>query len=1245
MTTTAPARTYQFLSRSLQVFTIAALAWIAGCSGPLTALDPKADPAEVQRHAERQLADPDTREQARDQLAWLCLLHGTRCGGLQAAGARLDERGLPGSDLPLDRALVQALSLHGTADLGPRAAAWRTVLEVAHRDRVEPAATAAAEALQRLSVRDRSAVVAALRDRPQAAVQSVLSGPPLHRWRRTVALGELLAQAGVAVDGPPLTTPLQVRMAPNPGSRRVFTGLDDLTAPIALPDDATRAVTLPPAPGQARLPALLRTGRYRLTSPDPGLYAVRAEFEAAGPRTLIVRAPRALRVWIDGKPWPDDQTRHLRQVTGTLQLTPGRHRLDLALALTRDGEPLDLAILDGAESSSDLPTAWAPALRDVVEALLHPHDGARGRLQRTWPKALLPALLGVEAAPALDPQEAAPAAVLDKVLDLLPDHTDAWIDRTARLRESGSAQLALQRLDRLARPALVGPQEVRHVLPRGLQERADLALEQAVVLLGLGLHDEAAQVVEGLVAAQPGDCTVLRRALDLGIDAMNRPLLRRLLRPYEQSTDVAERCPDHALTVAAAWAQVGQLERSEAVLRQALAQPAQARDAAERLQDQARARGESAKDLPAWTRHPTAEAWLAAQKAALQNDAKALEARLAELLTGPGHSLEARQKALQAGATAPWQRFLRNGEELASKPDDPQLTRGAGIAWLLDQEVVVLLPGGGALRRVHQVVRVLNDEAAEAVGEVRVPDGADLEFARTLLPADTPGALGDVVLPAETADKATISLRAVSAGAAVEFAQVAYVAPDDPATGATRLGTFLLQATDGPVALSEYVVLVPQGVTATQQPSVSAPKPEVVQLPDGWTAHVYRTARMPRLKTEARAVRAERVAPSVRVMARATLASLLEPWDETLAAHDEIRDDELDRYLDFARRQPPGRQRWRLLAARVARMVQHQHEGGPPGRPDAALQAGKGDRAALFHTLARRLGADACLVRVQPLVRDPAGEPPDPDDWGLEVVRLRLPDGELWYDPGLEGGLTDHLRAGLRRRPGLLVGCPQRPADPKVVLPALGEGQDKRDIDLVLDWHADGSVVARVTERLHGAPAELVRSLLLGASESGRTEVVQQLASGVLPGLRAELTDVDGAGQLHAPLTVQYELTGPADPARKSVLELGLWPDDLGQAYAGLAERHTRLLFGHALDNRVRATVRSLGGPVAAPDPRVDLRAGPVQFAREAQVDGQELTFVKSVKALPQVVEVEDYGELARVLRAIDAAEVVRLQR
>lgn len=139
---------------------------------------------------------------------------------------------------------------------------------------------------------------------------------------------------------------------------------------------------------------------------------------------------------------------------------------------------------------------------------------------------------------------------------------------------------------------------------------------------------------------------------------------------------------------------------------------------------------------------------------------------------------------MQAGAIAPWQPFVRDGAVLAAQADDAALTQGAATAWVLDQEIVLLLPGGGALRRVHQMVRVLQDEAADAVGEIRVPDGAELEFARTIL-AD-----GAVVLPAETADKETISLRAVASGTAVEYAQVAYVAADDAATGATRLGTF-----------------------------------------------------------------------------------------------------------------------------------------------------------------------------------------------------------------------------------------------------------------------------------------------------------------------------------------------------------------------------------------------------------------------------------------------------------------------
>jgi hypothetical protein len=1248
------------------------LTLLAACGAPLSAFDPGVDAAKLRDDARERLGDPLQRAAAHQDLGWLCLLHDIDCADLRDhgdAGAVLAPATVPGL-LPH---LLRVLALQGDVDIQRRAAAWLDLADAADRlaatvpvneeaiAAAEVARTLTAEALPRLAVRDRQGVLAAIHDRPQTTKRLLEARHPLDALRRRLALGNLLAQAddlGLG-DTLPLGRPLQVQAWSAPVSRRLHTGLDTMLKPSEVfdsppavgPPASGQALELPVEAEQGALPASLRIGRYRLPVRDPGVYALRAAFETeAGPHYLVARAPRGLRLWLDGQPWTGDAAGRTgptdRLQRGWVELTAGPHRLDVAAALGDTSEPVELDVIPAstvALAETHPPTTWPAAARQVALALLQPASPARSELATTFPQGPLAAWLTVEAMAGLDPQSTAPLSALDRVLDSRPDHVDAQVDRVAKVRDAGNPAHAWHLLTGLL--TQLGPQDPDPPVAQGetrsqpsspAARRADLALERGQVLLALGLTDDAGQEALLAVDAQPRDCDVWERALSLGLDGLDRTLTRQVL----ARTPL---CPQKALSLAQGLTTVDQQAEARQALQAAMQSPALATEAFRRLK--ALHQGSADPEIPLlpWSRDQTEERWQLAQVAWNQGATGTWQRSLQDLLTGRDVALDVRQRALQAGASAPWQAWRREGRDIAVVPDDEALFRGASTAWLLDQEIVVLLPGGGALRRVHQIVRVLDDRAAGDVGEVRIGDGAELEFARTWM-AD-----GTSVPPAETADKETVSLRAVSAGTAVEHAQVVYVAPDDPATGATRLAPFILQSVDGPTLLAEFVVLVPDGVTVEFAASPSVPPPEVRR--DGaYTAHIFRTHAMRRARLEPLSVRPESALPSVRVSAQVDLASVLEPWNEALAAWLAVRDDELDRWVAQARALPQGHGRWEQVAARLARAVQNEHGGGIPGRPDSALTDQKGDRASVLQTIARRLGTDACLVRVVPLARTPANAPPDPDDFGMSLVRLRVPGAnpaspqEIWYDPGLEGGVLNHIRAGLRGRAGLLVGCPQTPQDPHVTVPALGEGQDRRDVQVELDWHADGRIEAVVRERLGGALGALVRALLVGSTEESRSELLSQLVGSTYPGMTLELVglqDLTGTG----PVGIEYHVHAPADPRRLNNLELLLYPDQLGQAYTAVGDRKMPLLFSHTLDNEVRVSVHSLGADLKAAEADVALDAQDVHFSRTSTGAGAQRSLVKRIRTQPAVVAPVAYPEWATALRRIDAAEVVRLTR
>jgi hypothetical protein len=1170
------------------------------------------DAKSMRRRATRLLADPAQRPSGYLTRVWLCLLHDEDCDHLH----EFSRQSGPSDEAVLLRALVSS----GQAGVAPQARAWREALRLpgAHLT------TLAAQSLASLAMADRQAVVAELAAAPSEVAAALETGPPLARWHRWTALAPLLQ---VAPPTPGWRAPFVLWLQRRPWSQRLHTGLERVT-PVELAAAPTPELSVPPLADAAALPPAWRPGSYALPTPVPGVYRLRLARPSTERALLIVQAARGAQVstgdrWLlrtapreVGMTWLDATECEI--VVAAAGGDPAL-RIDLLQVPARvPAEPEahrgpDAAVQPGSHCSGGL-------LGDLT-ATLAGDAKARQRLlgQGLGGPLLLLADLALRAA------GAAPDDVLDQTLHRWPLHVEALLARVSEVREAGNPGLALQLLRPLG-PLVPDPAGTRSSAVPPADRRGDLWLERAEVLLANGLADEAARATRAAVEAQPRDCRVHAAALRIGIDGPDRALLRWLL-PRRPD------CPAHALTLAAAQATVGDTPAATSTLLSALVVPAMASSAARQLTRQAEQMGEPAPGLPAWASDTEEAGWSAVQDAALATRATRFHAALTQAVEGRDVPLEVRRKALLAGARAPWAAFVRSGEALARQPDEPALVDGAATAWLLDQEIVLLLPGGGAIRRVHQMVRVLQDEAAEQVGEVRVGDGADLEFARTLTADGVP------VLPAETADKSTVSLRALERGAAAEYAQVAWQAPDDPATGATRLPSFTLQATDAPCVLSEYVVLVPDGLQVQFDSSANVPAPTKRQLA-GFTAHVWRNAAVPRANLEPRSGRADRILPTVRVRASDSLQATLEPWAEALAAGAAATDRDLERWVAEARALAPGRGRWQALMPRLAQQIEHDHEDGPPGRPSTALRHQRGDRAALLYAIAKRAGDETCLIRVAPLSRLPVPSPADPDDWPIELVRIRSHNDEVWYDPGLEGGLLDHLRPALRGREGLAVGCTV--AEPRLVVPALGEGKDRRQIRLRLHWSATGGLEGDVVEILHGGLAGVVRRWAAQANEQTRAELVRQLGGQALANCALDWQEARGLdAPTDTPLTLRYRVTGKPG----AVLDLALFPEALGQAYGSLPDRRTPLLFAASIDAELEVELSSdlPLAPRAWPDVAIAHRW--LEYRRQVRVEGNVLRISRVLRSRPALIEPADYPQFGGHVRAIDAADVLRIER
>ena len=1280
----------------------------ASCSAPMRLDSAQLDVARRADAARAGLADPRSRAIGHLELAWLCLLHDHGCADLPThadavvAGApdmdlaQLTRAlGLQGTADVGERArawLDLAWWSAHAARPSSRALGQLAVLAAARLAALDHAAAVAA---LRDAVVALDAVILGATPLERWRLRAALDGlvpaamvPTLHA--EDALRPQLLVQAGLV-----------------PFSRRAFSGLDLLPRAWQLPEalvplaagggvaaSGQRPVLTPRLGADAGAEAVAgpREDRFGLPPVEPGIWPLSALATLpAGRWGLLIDADRALRLRLhlgSGEAVEHDVGPGLQLVElGSTAVAAGTAlRLELAMARVGDEKSVLLALtpLDGpagtaagaaagtaagagrgaatpATTASRAPSepaasavsgrpVWADAAIALTARLLRgdgrdPSSGDASAGAPATPKArALAALAGWEASGEGGPD----AALLDRLLDLRDDHVDARVRRARLAREEGQANLARSLLTPL-----------RHRLDAGdrsVTGRADLRLELGWTAIADGLGDLGASAAVAAVQAQPSDCQVLRAALELVGTTLERTATRKLLAH-------AGRCQQYALELADAAAGVGDVALARSLLRQARrSAPLRAR-ADDRLAsldaiadlvpaEAAVVGGEAPGSTPAApqtrVQRQRAQAkalWQKAQVALAAGAAAAARGSLSELLVGAGVDADLRLQAWRLGAQAPWGSFLLDGKALALSDDAVGFDdEGAESVWLFDQEVVVLLPGGGALRRVHQIARVVDAAAAGKLGEVSVPVDAELELARTIQPD------GTILAPAHTPDKETLSLRGVVPEAVVEFAQVQVLGPDDPALHTTRLPMFVLASSDGPIYRSDYVVLAPPGVEPQFEVGAEAPAVQTGTV-GTWRSWRWTRERAPRWQPEPRANRPERTLPTVRVSVAADVAGLVEQVQEVLAAHLLRRDLRLQPWVDKAQAAGRDVEAWRQLVSSLMRSVEDGGSTGMPDPPERTVREGKGDRAALLWHLARRAGVRACLLRIAPWTREPPWQNADLADYGLAAVALELDaDGKsegsktrtVVFDTGIDGGLVDVLRPGLRNRPMLKFGCGA--AQPLGRTGDLGAETDHRDVQFEVTWKADGAVVVQARDTLRGVLGVVVRNMLVSGDEGVKGAVLRQLASASFPGMEATWEGQEGLDDDRKPLVLRWRIDQPATPERQDVLHLGLVPYRLGRDYAALPRRAWPLRFGHEIDMRVRVTVVTERGRIHAPDD-AQVGAPGLSWSLLSQQSAGRLVLESNLRAKMGVVPAASYPSFAATLHAIDAGEMVRLVR
>ncbi len=1214
------------------------LTWLAMLLG-LQAGCPARD---ARRSLDARLSDWRQAAERGDALARLQLVEAlaTRGGPGGLAEARAHAEALARAGDPVGRAWVAALA---EAAGEPDAAAAALLALLA--DPRAPEALRRWAAVRALAQLDQIALDAASLDAVQAAVADPAAPPEAAELLEAMALrlpalptaADALAQARAALGAVRQYWPTG-RLAPRPA-----TGLASVPPRLTAPEAAEA-----PADFAFGAPVATPDGTVAFPEDGPGVYAAALTLpDGAGPFTLEVWGAASFRLIEGGRTLARvDRLGALapERVTATVPADadprPGLpRRVELHVA-DRDAAPSVRVLVRPARPAAPRVTL-PPVLARLVALDLALHAGDVTAADRAG-HAL--AALG-------DPVVAAPSLARAALADATRPRTAA----AAQARQHLEAALSRSPEHAQARAALV------HLLrdgselaqAQGVADAGPLAAHADAVAFALALDGgeqrRAAALADARAARLPSSCAAWEAVLDARWEAL------------KVRADVLDRplpaCPDLALRVGALQHEAFRLPAARAVLSALLAASppgrpeARARVALARVAlaagdlDQAR---DLARQGLARGVHREAMIDLLLRVALLEGDRAAAAAARRDLGHVPALSVAGRRRALDASRDLGLP--LADGHALAlAALDETGVDDDASVRHLLEERHTTVLPGGALVHRVHRVVHLLDDAAVEELGEIPLPEDAEILIARTWKPT-ADGRLQPIE-PEDFLEKTTISLPALEAGAVAEVAWFWLEPPSPRLQPHWSLAPFLFDSDRGHVATARFLLRAAPDAslrieTLGDVPPPARPEPGL---------RVWTVQGRPRVLPEPLDVRPDRRRASVRVSSDLDLAELRAALAEALAPRlrpSPALDALARRALGDA---PPADPRARLSALYDA-VLDHVTEGqGDPWLGSAALTAASrsGDRVGLMVALCRAAGLDCQVALARPWTRgDPAPwdgpAPLDLADFEYPLVRADLgDDGILWLDPASRLVPFGFLSPLLEGAPALVVGpCP---APLVATLPRDPAGEGERRVDAHVEIRPDGAFVATGQEVLTGYYALGWRHVLVDMAPDARDRVLAGVVQQSLPGVSVDEVTLGGLDARGGPLRLSWRATGqlPTPQRDATALTLGLSPERIGRATVVVPQRRSPLWI--ARTGRLRFSVQ-ITLPEGAAFPRAPAPARVdhplMQLTREVALEegGRVLRLDKRFSLGVGRVAPDDYPAWAEAAGAVDRADVLHLE-
>ncbi len=1021
------------------------------------------------------------------------------------------------------------------------------------------------------------------------------------------------------------------------------------------------------APARPTRPLEVPTGEVTL-DPEPfdgAFHYLAADLEVleGGPHLAMLRGDGPYRAWLDGAPLGERRTwveAGAGQVLVAVELAPGPHQLlvkvgreagapAFMLGLSRaDGRPARLRSsprppgpLRPARPGPPPPPAW-------VASRLADDLSAEGR-----PLALLlaarDAVNDVEAAKALAEAglaaapRSAPLLALRGRLHL----ADGSLDEQARrsraeeaLRRAlaedpgdGPARLALGRL-LLASDRPADAEALLSDLPEPLRERWPALLARAEVARARA-QAELAEALAARALAAGGRCGALPLLLDLANQREEVARADRLVEEGQGCPGGRPRLAQHRLRRGDAAGAVAVLESlrrwdpTDVRLGWSLAQARRAAGDAPGAVALLRSLRQ------AWPRDGGLARTLADQLE-LDGDRAGARAAREEALRLDGADLATRRLlALEDGGEALDDLAVDGAAAVRAYRAAAPAETGSAVL-VLDAAAVEFHPGGSSTERVHQVIRLLDQQAIDRYGEVVPPADAQLLRLRTLK-AD-----GRVVEPELGDAKGSHSLPNLAPG---DFFELEYLRvnraprPVPPVAAAP----FYLAELGERVVSSSYVVRASRGFGLQAEGHRLG---EPVGVTTEGDHELLRVARrdVARVRAEPSSPPGQELLPFVQagvgdgaepVQRRraSAMAGLLRPTADLRAVATAVR----ARCGAGATPEALARAAWEETRTRLP------SDGGARLAPASAiLSEGRGSRLVLTAALLDLLGVPARFALVTPL--DGSQEPSRfgrEESWSALLLRVALPAGPAWLDGVAREVPFGALRDTLRDREALIL---PRPGEPPTrertpAEPPAGEG---REMEYEVRLAADGSAELSGVERFSGVVGAGVKDLFRRADDTLQRQAIEALLGGGLNGFAVAEVRLEGMEQPEQPLTIRWRGRAPA-VARETGAGLRLeWlgpPTRLARQFASLSSRTAPLLVPGLLGHTMRVRVIPPPGftpPALAP---VTLDSPFGRYQRLERSEGGALAWEERLVVPAARVSPADYPAFAAFAAAVDAAQ------